>query len=126
MFNKTQAFSSFAVPDLQKAKEFYGNKLGITVNEENGMLFLHFPEKTRVLIYPKPDHTPATFTVLNLPVESVEDTVDKLNKLGVRFEVYDAPEYKTDDKGIMRVGDSFKTAWFKDPAGNILSIMEGG
>jgi len=123
MFNKTQAFASFAVPDVQKAKDFYGGTLGIDVREENGMLFLHFAG-SRVLIYPKPDHTPATFTVLNFPVDSVEDTVDKLNKLGVRFEIYNEKEFKTDQKGILRVGDNFRTAWFKDPAGNILSIIE--
>jgi predicted enzyme related to lactoylglutathione lyase len=110
---------------LQKAKEFYGQTLGLEVseNETMGLLELHLAGGNTVLIYPKPNHTPATFTILNFPVDNVEQAVDELNRLGVRFEHYDEEDLKTDDKGIAR-GEGPTIAWFRDPAGNILSVLE--
>ena len=121
MLNSSGAFSSFAVSDLQKAKQFYAETLGIDVKESKEGLELH-PENTDVFIYPKPDHQPATFTVLNFLVDDIEATVDELNQKGVRFEQYEG-EIKTDEKGIHRNGGP-TIAWFKDPAGNILSVIE--
>jgi catechol 2,3-dioxygenase-like lactoylglutathione lyase family enzyme len=111
------------VNDIQKAKEFYGGTLGLEVLESDGMLTLHIAGGTNLLVYPKPNHTPATFTILNFPVDNVEDAVEELTKRGVRFEIYDMDELKTDEKGIFR-GEGPKIAWFKDPAGNILSVLE--
>jgi predicted enzyme related to lactoylglutathione lyase len=124
MFKNAKAFSSFSVNDLQKAKEFYNQVLGINVseNKDMGLLELHMGENHKILIYPKPDHTPATFTILNFPVDNIENTVDKLNGLGVRFEKYEG-KLKTNEKGILQ-GAGPKIAWFKDPAGNILSVLE--
>jgi len=119
----SKAFSGFAVGDIKKAKEFYGRTLELNVSESNGLLTLHLAGGNNVLIYPKPNHTPATFTVLNFPVDDVEHAVDELTKRGVRFEIYDLPDLKTDNKGIMR-GSGPTIAWFKDPAGNILSVIE--
>jgi predicted enzyme related to lactoylglutathione lyase len=123
MLRNSKAFSGFAASDIQKAKEFYGKTLGLKVSEDHGMLTLHLAGGNNVLIYPKPNHVPATFTVLNFPVNDVDLAVDELTKRGVRFEIYDLPEIKTDKKGIMR-GNGPTIAWFKDPAGNILSVLE--
>ena len=123
LLNESKAFSGFAAPDTGKLKEFYGGILGLNVTEEHGLLTLHLAGGTNVLIYPKADHVPATFTVLNFPVSDVDQAVDELSKRGVRFEKYDGPEIKTDEKGIMR-GNGPTIAWFKDPAGNILSVLE--
>ena len=123
MLNNSKAFSGFSVNDLGAAKEFYGKTLGLKVSEEEGMLSLHLGGGTPVLIYPKPNHAPASFTILNFPVDDVEQTVDKLGKRGVRFEHYNDPAIKTDAKGIHRDGGP-TIAWFKDPAGNILSVLE--
>jgi catechol 2,3-dioxygenase-like lactoylglutathione lyase family enzyme len=123
MLGESKAFSGFAVPDVAKAKNFYAKTLGLNVSESNGLLTLHLAGGNNVLIYPKPNHTPATFTVLNFPVDNVDHTVDELSKRGVRFEIYDLPGVKTDKKGIMR-GNGPTIAWFKDPAGNILSVIE--
>jgi predicted enzyme related to lactoylglutathione lyase len=123
MLGESKAFSGFAAPDMGKVKEFYGRTLGLNVTEEHGLLTLHLAGGTNVLIYPKADHVPATFTVLNFPVGDVDQAVDELSKRGVRFEKYDGPEIKTDEKGIMR-GNGPTIAWFKDPAGNILSVLE--
>ncbi len=123
MFKNTKAFSGFSVNDIQKAKEFYGGTLGLEVLESDGMLTLYIAGGANILIYPKPNHTPATFTILNFPVDNVEDAVEQLTKRGVRFEIYDMDELKTDEKGIFR-GEGPKIAWFKDPAGNILSVLE--
>ena len=123
MLGDSKAFSGFAVGDIKKAKEFYGRTLELNVSESNGLLTLHLAGGNNVLIYPKPNHTPATFTVLNFPVDHVDQAVDQLTKRGVRFEIYDLPEIKTDKKGIMR-GNGPTIAWFKDPAGNILSVLE--
>jgi catechol 2,3-dioxygenase-like lactoylglutathione lyase family enzyme len=125
MFRNTKAFSGFSVDDLQKAKEFYGQTLGVEVSETKEGLALRLAGGGEVFIYPKPNHTPATFTVLNFQVENIEQAVDALTKLGVRFEHYDFPEIKTDEKGIHRSdGAGPNIAWFKDPAGNILSVLE--
>ena len=123
MFKDTKAFSGFSVDDIQKAKVFYGQTLGLDVSEEHGMLTLHIAGGTPILIYPKPDHTPATFTILNFPVDNTEQVVDELTKRGVRFEIYNDDDLKTDEKGIAR-GEGPTIAWFKDPAGNILSVLE--
>jgi predicted enzyme related to lactoylglutathione lyase len=124
MLNKSKAFSGFSVNDLGAAKEFYGKTLGLKVSEEEeGMLSLHLAGGAAVLVYPKPNHAPASFTILNFPVDDVEQTVDKLQKRGVRFEHYNDPAIKTDAKGIHRDGGP-TIAWFKDPAGNILSVLE--
>ena len=123
MFKDTKAFSGFAVNDVQKAKEFYSQTLGLEVSESYGLLRLHIAGGTTILMYPKEDHTPATFTILNFPVANIEQTVDELVRRGVRFESYNEGDLVTDEKGIFRGGGP-KIAWFKDPAGNILSVLE--
>jgi len=123
MFKSTKAFSGFSVNDIQKAKEFYGQTLGLEVSESNGLLRLHIAGGTKILVYPKPNHTPATFTILNFPVPQIDAAVAQLSERGVRFERYDLPQMKTDEKGISRGGGPL-IAWFKDPAGNILSVIE--
>jgi catechol 2,3-dioxygenase-like lactoylglutathione lyase family enzyme len=123
MFEKSKAFSGFSVNDTQKAKEFYGRTLGLEVSESNGLLKLHLAGGATVLIYAKPNHTPATFTILNFPVDNVDKAVDELTKRGVRFEIYNQPNLKTDERGVFRGGGPV-IAWFKDPAGNILSVLE--
>ena len=122
MFKNTKAFSGFSVDDMQEAREFYGQTLGLEVSEEHGMLTLHIAGGARILVYPKPNHTPATFTILNFPVANVEEAVDEMTRRGVRFEVYNEGDLKTDEKGIFR-GQGPQIAWFKDPAGNILSVL---
>ena len=126
MLRESKAFSGFSVDDIKKAKAFYGETLGLEVSESGGLLTLRFANKTSILIYPKPTHVPATFTILNFPVGSVEETVNELSKRGVRFEIYNEPDLKTDDRGISRDPGGPVIAWFKDPAGNILSVLEGG
>jgi len=123
MLEKSKAFSSFSVNDIQKAKQFYGETLGLQASESNGLLNLQFADGKTVLIYPKSNHTPATFTILNFPVDSVDKAVDELTARGVRFEIYNDPSIKTDARGIFRGGGPV-IAWFKDPAGNILSVLE--
>jgi catechol 2,3-dioxygenase-like lactoylglutathione lyase family enzyme len=123
MLQTRNAFSSFSVNDLQKAKEFYGSTLGLKVSESEMGLEIH-PGDTDVFIYPKPNHAPATFTVLNFLVDDINKAVDELKKNGVRFEHYEG-EIKTDEKGIHHNGGP-SIAWFKDPAGNILSVLEKG
>jgi catechol 2,3-dioxygenase-like lactoylglutathione lyase family enzyme len=124
MLKESKAFSGFSAGDIEKAKAFYGETLGLPVSESHGLLTLHLAGGNNVLIYPKPNHTPAAFTLLNFPVDDVDLAVDELTKRGVRFEIYDLPDIKTDEKGIMR-GKGPTIAWFKDPAGNILSVLEG-
>ncbi|PYK22451.1 MAG: glyoxalase [Verrucomicrobia bacterium] len=123
MLKESKAFSGFSVNDIQKAKDFYGRTLGLQVSESHGLLTLQLADGNKVLIYPKVNHAPATFTVLNFPVENVDESVDELAKRGVRFEIYDESDIKTDEKGIMR-GNGPTIAWFKDPAGNVLSVIE--
>jgi predicted enzyme related to lactoylglutathione lyase len=122
MLGDSKAFSGFSVDDIPKAKAFYGGTLGLEVSEAHGLLKLHLAGGATVLIYPKPNHAPATFTILNFPVDDIEDAVDRLAKSGVRFERYEG-NLKTDKKGIFRGGGPL-IAWFKDPAGNILSVLE--
>ena len=121
MLTDSQAFSGFAVPDLGQAKQFYGETLGLRVDDRDGSLDLRIAGDRSILIYPKPDHTPATYTILNFPVADVEGTVDSLVKRGVRFERYEG--FDQDDRGILRGGGP-PIAWFKDPAGNILSVIQ--
>jgi catechol 2,3-dioxygenase-like lactoylglutathione lyase family enzyme len=123
VLEQSKAFSGFSVNDTQRAKEFYSRTLGLEVSESHGLLKLHLAGGTAVLIYPKPNHAPATFTILNFPVDSVDKTVDALTKRGVRFEIYDEPNFKTDERGVFHGGGPV-IAWFKDPAGNILSVLE--
>ena len=123
MLRQSKALSGFAAPDMGKLKDFYGQTLGLEVTEEHGLLTLHLAGGNNVLIYPKADHMPANFTILNFPVSDVDQAVDELTRRGVRFEKYDGPEIKTDEKGIMR-GNGPTIAWFKDPAGNILSVVD--
>jgi catechol 2,3-dioxygenase-like lactoylglutathione lyase family enzyme len=123
MFKNTKAFSGFSVDDIRKAKQFYGETLGLEVSESNGLLTLHIAGGSTILVYPKPNHTPASFTILNFPVDQIDAAVAQLKDRGVRFEHYDQPQLKTDDKGISRGGGPL-IAWFKDPAGNILSVLE--
>ena len=125
MLGDSKAFSGFSVDDIQKAKEFYGQTLGLKVSESHGLLTLHLAGGNNILIYPKPNHAPATFTILNFPVGNVDKAVDELAKRGVRFEIYNTPDIKTDEKGIMR-GKGPTIAWFKDPAGNIFSVLDEG
>jgi predicted enzyme related to lactoylglutathione lyase len=124
MLETSKAFSSFSVNDLGKAREFYGKTLGLQVSGgPEGVLVLTLSDGARAIMYPKSNHQPATFTVLNFPVESVEKTVEELSRRGVQFEVYDESSLKTDARGISR-GNGPTIAWFKDPAGNILSVLE--
>lgn len=123
MFKDTEAFSSFSVNDLEKARAFYGQTLGLAVSEMPEGLQLNLAGGGIVFVYPKPNHSAATFTVLNFPVDDVETAVDELTKRGVRFESYEG-ELKTDKKGIHRGEKGPIVAWFKDPAGNTLSVVQ--
>lgn len=120
---ETQAFSGFSVNDIQSARKFYEETLGLKVSEEHGLLTLHLAGGRDVLAYPKEDHVPATFTLLNFPVRDVEKVVDELTARGVRFERYPQFAADTDAKGIFR-GEGPLIAWFKDPAGNVMSIIQ--
>ena len=125
MIDKTKAFSGFSVSDLQKAKDFYGKTLGLEVSEAEmpGALNLKINGNT-IFVYQKDNHEPATFTILNFPVDSVEKTVDELKQKGVNFEQYSGGELGTNEKGIHE-DEAMKIAWFKDPSGNFLSVLEG-
>ena len=125
MFENTKAFSGFSVDDVPKAKQFYSETLGLKVSEDNGMLTLQIAGGRDTLLYPKPDHAPASFTVLNFPVDNVETAVDELSARGVRFERYEGTDIETDEKGVFR-GAGPLIAWFKDPAGNVLSVIQAG
>lgn len=122
LFKAAKSFSSFSVNDLQQAKAFYGETLGLDVRETHEGLELHTGDNA-VFLYPKPNHTPASFTVLNFPVKDIEEAVDELAALGVTLEHYNLPDMKTDNRGIFR-GPGPQIAWFKDPAGNILSVLQ--
>jgi catechol 2,3-dioxygenase-like lactoylglutathione lyase family enzyme len=124
MFTDTKAYSGFAVDDLQKARKFYGDTLGLrntVLDEENGLMMLHLAGGRDTLVYERPGFTPATYTILNFEVDDIENAVDELSGRGVRFERYDGMEQ--DEKGIARNGGP-NIAWFKDPAGNILSVLQ--
>ncbi len=121
MFENTKAFSGFAVNDLEKARRFYGETLGLKTSVANELLTLHLAGGRDTLVYPKPDHTPASYTILNFPVDDIDTAVDTLLARGVRFERYEGMEQ--DEKGIAR-GEGPLIAWFTDPAGNILSVLQ--
>jgi predicted enzyme related to lactoylglutathione lyase len=121
MFENTKAFSGFSVDDVDRAKAFYGETLGLKVTEAHGLLTLHIAGDRPTIVYPKPDHTPAAFTILNFPVDDIDAAVDALVARGVEFERYDAMEQ--DERGVMRAGGPY-IAWFRDPAGNILSVLQ--
>ena len=123
MFKHAKPFGGFSADDIPKAKVFYERTLGLEVTESNGMLSLQLDPNTAVLVYPKPDHVPAAYTVLNFPVANIDEAVDALTGSGVRFEIYDEDDLKTDERGIAR-DQGPNIAWFKDPAGNILSVIE--
>jgi catechol 2,3-dioxygenase-like lactoylglutathione lyase family enzyme len=122
MLANAKAFSGFAAPDLQEARGFYEGTLGLNVSEENGLLILHLAGDRNTLVYPKPDHVPATYTILNFPVPNLDEVVDGLAARGVQFERYDG--FDQDERGIAQPDDSPRIAWFTDPAGNILSVLE--
>ena len=122
MFANAKAFSGFSVDDMAKAKQFYGETLGLRISEANGLVTLHLAGDRDTLVYRKPDHTPATFTILNFPVDDVEAAVDALAARGVRFERYDWAEQ--DAKGISHREGGPHIAWFTDPAGNVLSVFQ--
>jgi catechol 2,3-dioxygenase-like lactoylglutathione lyase family enzyme len=123
MLGNTKAFSGFSVDDLDAAKRFYGETLGVEVSENDAGLTLHIAGDRPILIYPKDNHEPATFTILNFPVDDVEGTVAGLTERGVQFERYEGTELETDEQGIFRGGGPL-IAWFKDPAGNVLSVIK--
>lgn len=122
IFKAAKSFCSFSVNDLKQAKDFYGQTLGLDVSESAEGLEVHTGNNT-IFLYPKPNHTPASFTVLNFPVDDIEEAVDELAALGIGLERYNLPDIKTDERGISR-GPGPVIAWFKDPAGNILSVLE--
>ena len=123
MFRDSKAFSGFSVDDLDRAREFYAETLGLEVDAEGPGLSLKIAGGIPVFIYPKRDHEPATFTILNFPAEDIEAAVDGLAERGVEFERYEGTELETDEKGIFRGGGPL-IAWFKDPAGNVLSVIQ--
>ena len=123
IFKEAESFSSFSVDDLKKAKDFYSQTLGLDVKETQEGLELHNGNNT-VFLYPKPNHTPASFTVLNFAVDDIEKAVDELNAMGINLEQYNLADIKTDERGIARGERGPTIAWFKDPAGNILSVLE--
>jgi catechol 2,3-dioxygenase-like lactoylglutathione lyase family enzyme len=123
MLKESKAFSSFSVRDLNQSRTFYRDTLGLEITEPMGQLALQIKGGIHLFIYAKSDHVPATFTVLNFPVDNVEETMSALRERGVKFEIYQDEEYGTDENGL-RSDDGMKIAWFKDPSGNILSIIE--
>jgi catechol 2,3-dioxygenase-like lactoylglutathione lyase family enzyme len=125
IFKDSKSFSSFSVNDLKKAKAFYGGTLGLEVTETDEGLELHLAGGSTIFLYPKPNHTPASFTVLNFPVKDIEVAVDELFEQGLQLEHYELPGLKTDKRGIAKA-PGMNIAWFKDPAGNILSVIEAG
>ena len=122
MFTETKVFGAFAVDDLAQARQFYSETLGIRVSERYGMLTLHFAGGHDTRVYPKSDYTPATYTVLMIQVDDIEAAVGELAERGVRFERYDGMDQ--DERGITRGGGPLIAAWFKDPAGNILEVLQ--
>jgi catechol 2,3-dioxygenase-like lactoylglutathione lyase family enzyme len=121
MFKDTKAFSGFAVPDVEEARRFYGETLGIETSVEHGLLTLHLAGGRDTLVYEKADLAPGNYTILNFPVDDIDEAVDGLAARGVELERYDG--FDQDDKGVFRQGGPY-IAWFKDPAGNILSVLQ--
>ena len=126
MFKDAKAFSSFSVDDIKKAKEFYTSKLGLKVEESPEGLEISIAGSNPIFVYPKPNHVPATFTILNFPVDDIDKAVSGLEKKRIKMEHYNMPEMKQDEKGIVRSsgGGPRAIAWFTDPAKNILSVMQ--
>jgi catechol 2,3-dioxygenase-like lactoylglutathione lyase family enzyme len=124
ILSKAKPFSGFSVDDIDAARRFYGETLGLGVSEEMGALQVGIGDGHSVFVYPKPNHEPATYTVLNFAVDDVERAVDELTAAGVPFEHYDLPDLRTDAKGIARDSQGPTIAWFRDPAGNILSVLD--
>jgi predicted enzyme related to lactoylglutathione lyase len=122
VFKAAKSFSSFSVNDLNQAKDFYGQTLGLDVSETPEGLELRTGNSS-VFLYPKPNHTPASFTVLNFKVDDIQEAIEELASMGINLEHYNLPDMKTDTRGIFRAPDH-QIAWFKDPAGNILSVIE--
>ena len=122
MFAETKAFSGFTVPDVEQASEFYEGTLGLNASVDNDLLILHLAGGRDTLVYPKPDHTPATYTILNFQVDDIDAAVDQLTQRGVQFERYEG--FGQDEKGISRDQGGPPIAWFTDPAGNILAVLE--
>ncbi len=123
MLRESRAFAGFSSNDIQACREFYANTLGLDVTEDHGILRIRFAGGGSTIVYPKPDHQPASFTVLNFPVADVDATVDELVAAGVRFEHYEG--FEQDERGVWR-GEGPTIAWFKDPAGNIFSVIAEG
>ena len=123
MLSESKAFSGFSVPDTEAARAFYTDQLGLEVTESNGILSIQLGGGNRAIAYPKPDHQPAGFTILNFPVADIAATVDELTARGVVFEKYEGTQMETDAKGIFRKGGPL-IAWFTDPAGNVMSVIE--
>jgi catechol 2,3-dioxygenase-like lactoylglutathione lyase family enzyme len=121
MLADSKAFSGFATDDIEKARQFYEGTLGLKVSGNGDLLTLHLAGDRDTIIYPKPDFTPASYTILNFPVSDIDEAVDELTRRGVRFERYE--DFEQDEKGIFRGADGPPIAWFKDPAGNILSVI---
>ena len=121
MLDRSKAFSGFSVDDVPKAEQFYSQTLGLKTSQENGMLTLHLADDRPTLVYPKPNHTPADYTVLNFPVQDIDEAVKGLSARGVHFERYEGMEQ--DERGVFRLGGPY-IAWFKDPAGNILAVLQ--
>ena len=129
MFKESRAFSGFSVNDTEKAREFYGQTLGLDVSEANemGIFSLQLAGGGVVIVYPKPDHVPATFTILNFPVEDIDAAADELAAKGVELIRYDNPDMPQDEKGVLRgLGANMGSniAWFNDPSGNVLAILQ--
>jgi predicted enzyme related to lactoylglutathione lyase len=125
MFKNTQAFSGFSVDSIASARQFYGEILGIEYSTPMDQMQLHIAGGYKIFVYEKPNHIPATFTILNFPVEDIDKAVDELKARGVEFIIYNEEHFKTDEKGIFRMGGPL-IAWFKDPAGNFLSVLQQG
>jgi catechol 2,3-dioxygenase-like lactoylglutathione lyase family enzyme len=123
MFRDTRAFSGFSVDDVDKAQRFYGDTLGLETSVENGIMTIHLAGGGQMIAYPKDDHEPATFTILNFPVDDIEAAVDALSERGISFERYEQVASEFDERGIFRGGGPL-IAWFKDPAGNVLSVIK--
>lgn len=123
MLKDSKAFSGFSVDDIPAAKAFYADTLGVATTEEDQGLGLNLATGGAVFVYPKDDHEPASFTVLNFPVDDIEGTIDALTERGVSFERYDG--FDQDDRGIAQPESGPRIAWFKDPAGNVISLMAG-
>jgi predicted enzyme related to lactoylglutathione lyase len=123
MFKEAKAFSGFSVNDIETSKEFYTKILGLKFSQPMGQLLLKLSGGGKVFLYAKANHVPATYTVLNFPVNNLKEAMDELKERGIQFIIYKEKSFKTDDEGVFHGGGP-KIAWFKDPSGNILSVLE--